>query len=420
MAETEPEPGSEPAHRVKRADAKANSSQPDRKVLKDVGLFLSTDTVSMGSDRAKVYLLINRDLGGKIINDPLSNQATIFIITLNPTAYPRNLNLFIDPKGTQPFEECTRARSWTSLNVVRHFARVEGMVPNSEVLKRKRVVRREWLEECARKGRFFGGRDGFAAWEVKATYETKYANGGARKSAMIDPTPAQLIQYSQPTQARRHPSLLSLNLNQFQFTLNPSKIPCLFKAPNPVSHFKEVHSQPQPQAQSLLQPFPQIETQPQPLSLTGNQSQKSRAQVRVSIPAPTRRHMATAACLGFDNDDEEGQEEGQEENQGRSKDTDEDKSRAPLASAGASVSASPVLRPSAPPASLSDQTISSSSSSVVPTLVSTSASELIMLDPATSTSTTLRTSTFTPTPTSPAAPISASTSASASAQLLNG
>lgn len=71
----------------------------------------------------------------------------------------------------------------------------------------------------------------------RATYETKYANGGARKSAMIDPTPAQLIQYSQPTQARRHPSLLSLNLNQFQFTLNPSKIPCLFKAPNPVSHF---------------------------------------------------------------------------------------------------------------------------------------------------------------------------------------
>ncbi|KIR51868.1 hypothetical protein I315_05502 [Cryptococcus gattii Ru294] len=60
MAETEPEPGSEPAHRVKRADAKANSSQPDRKVLKDVGLFLSTDTVSMGSDRAKVYFLINR------------------------------------------------------------------------------------------------------------------------------------------------------------------------------------------------------------------------------------------------------------------------------------------------------------------------------------------------------------------------
>ncbi|KAL0246980.1 hypothetical protein I308_104012 [Cryptococcus tetragattii IND107] len=349
--ETEPEPESEPAHRVKKADAKANSSQPDRKVLKDVGLFLSTDTVSTGSDRVKVYRLINRDLGGKIINDPLSDQATIFIITLDPTAYPRNLNLFIDPKGTQPFEECTQARRWTSLNVVRHFARVEGMVPNSEVLKRKRVVRREWLEECAREGRFFGGRDGFAGWEVK-------------KSAMVDPTPAQLTQDSQPTQARRHPQPAqsqpqpvpihpqsvqnSLPVQSSQssqsFQLETSRVHPLAKPQQP-QPAEEVHSQPQPQAQSLPQPFPQIETQPQPLSLTGNQSQKSRAQVRVSIPAPTRRHMATAACLGFDNDDEEGQEEGQEENQGGSKDTDEDKSRAPLASAGASVSASPVLRP---------------------------------------------------------------------------
>lgn len=51
--------------------------------------------------------------------------------------------------------------------MVRHFARVEGMVPNSEVLKRKRVVRRAWSAECAREGRFFGDRDGFAGWEVK-------------------------------------------------------------------------------------------------------------------------------------------------------------------------------------------------------------------------------------------------------------
>ncbi|XAO26336.1 hypothetical protein I312_105173 [Cryptococcus bacillisporus CA1280] len=247
-----------------RKDQRSQEDSDRGEGSQDVGLFLSTDTVSTGSDRVNVYRLINRDRGGKIINDPLSDQASIFIITLDPTAYPRNLNLFIDPKGTQPFEECTRTRSWTSLNVVRHFARVEGMVPNSEVLKRKRVVRRAWLAECAREGRFFGDRDGFAGWEVKATYETKYANGGARKSAMVDPTPAQLTQHSQPTQARQltlwpplppsstlvfyrcppifisivnPPSPLSLNLNQFQFTLNPSKILSLFKAPNPVNHF---------------------------------------------------------------------------------------------------------------------------------------------------------------------------------------
>lgn len=41
------------------AEVKAKNSPLDMKILKDVGLFLSTDTVSTGSDRVRVYRLIN-------------------------------------------------------------------------------------------------------------------------------------------------------------------------------------------------------------------------------------------------------------------------------------------------------------------------------------------------------------------------
>ncbi|KIR68327.1 hypothetical protein I314_01828, partial [Cryptococcus bacillisporus CA1873] len=76
----------------KRADAKANSSQPDRKVLKTWGC--SCRRIPLARVPIESTCIVSS-----------TDQASIFIITLDPTAYPRNLNLFIDPKGTQPFEE---------------------------------------------------------------------------------------------------------------------------------------------------------------------------------------------------------------------------------------------------------------------------------------------------------------------------
>ncbi|WVO21731.1 uncharacterized protein IAS62_003043 [Cryptococcus decagattii] len=185
----------------------------------------------------------------------------MFAVAPGPTACPRNLDLFMDPKSTQPFEECTRARSWTRLNV------------------RTRVVRREWLEECAREGRFLGDMDADGKSNCRATYEAKYANEGARKSAMIDPTPTQLTQHSQPTQARQpsqpaqsQPQPVPIRPQSFQnsqpvqssqlsqsFQLETGRVHPLAKPQQPPTRRRGTFTT-TTASSTPPQPFPQIET----------------------------------------------------------------------------------------------------------------------------------------------------------------